>query len=110
MKSFIHEDFFCYRLMLPGNCIMIMQKKQPIIDYHCHLNPEYIAKDHVFDNLGQIWLEGDHYKWRAMRTNGGVEERYCTGKDTSDWEKFENGPKRFLTLCEIHCITGLIWS
>ncbi|MFR9166953.1 MAG: glucuronate isomerase [Dysgonomonas sp.] len=63
-------------------------KHLPIIDYHCHLIPEYIANDHKFDNLGQIWLEGDHYKWRAMRTNG-VDERFCTGKDTSDWEKFE---------------------
>ncbi len=63
-------------------------KKQPIIDYHCHLNPEFIANDRKFDNLGQIWLEGDHYKWRAMRTNG-VDERFCTGKDTTDWEKFE---------------------
>jgi glucuronate isomerase len=63
-------------------------KRLPIIDYHCHLNPEHIAKDRKFDNLGQIWLEGDHYKWRAMRTNG-VAERFCTGKDTSDWEKFE---------------------
>jgi glucuronate isomerase len=62
--------------------------KMPIIDYHCHLNPEFIAKDRKFDNLGQIWLEGDHYKWRAMRTNG-VDERFCTGKDTTDWEKFE---------------------
>jgi glucuronate isomerase len=63
-------------------------EKMPIIDYHCHLNPEFIAKDRKFDNLGQIWLEGDHYKWRAMRTNG-VDEHYCTGKDASDWEKFE---------------------
>jgi glucuronate isomerase len=63
-------------------------KKQPIIDYHCHLDPAHIAADRKFDNLGQIWLEGDHYKWRAMRTNG-IDERYCTGKDTSDWEKFE---------------------
>ncbi len=63
-------------------------KKLPIIDYHCHLNPAHIANDHQFDNLGQIWLEGDHYKWRAMRTNG-IEERFCTGKDTSDWEKFK---------------------
>ncbi|MDE6333895.1 MAG: glucuronate isomerase [Muribaculaceae bacterium] len=60
----------------------------PIIDYHCHLIPEYVASDHQFPNLSKIWLEGDHYKWRAMRTNG-VDERYCTGKDTSDWEKFE---------------------
>ncbi|MDR0565970.1 MAG: glucuronate isomerase [Prevotellaceae bacterium] len=62
--------------------------KMPIADYHCHLNPEFIARDRRFDNLGQIWLEGDHYKWRAMRTNG-VDERFCTGKDATDWEKFE---------------------
>ena len=60
----------------------------PIIDYHCHLNPQYVADDHRFENLSRIWLEGDHYKWRAMRANG-VEERYITGQDTSDWEKFE---------------------
>ena len=60
----------------------------PIIDYHCHLIPEYVANDHRFPNLSKIWLEGDHYKWRAMRTNG-VDERFCTGKDTTDWEKFE---------------------
>lgn len=63
-------------------------EKLPIIDYHCHLNPEYVANDHVFPNLSKIWLEGDHYKWRAMRTNG-IEERFITGKDTSDWEKFD---------------------
>jgi glucuronate isomerase len=63
-------------------------KEQPIIDYHCHLDPKQIAENRRFDNLGQIWLEGDHYKWRAMRTNG-VEERFCTGRDTTDWEKFE---------------------
>lgn len=61
--------------------------KMPIIDYHCHLNPEYVASDHRFRSLAEIWLDGDHYKWRAMRTNG-VAERYCTG-DASDWEKFE---------------------
>jgi len=58
----------------------------PIIDYHCHLSPQQIAADAQFDNLTQVWLYGDHYKWRAMRTNG-VDERYCTG-DASDWEKF----------------------
>lgn len=63
-------------------------KQQPIIDYHCHLDPKQIADDHRFDNLGEIWLSGDHYKWRAMRTNG-IDERFITGKDTSDWEKFE---------------------
>lgn len=59
----------------------------PIIDYHCHLNPEFIAKDRQFENLGQIWLEGDHYKWRAMRTNG-ISENFVTG-GASYWEKFE---------------------
>ena len=59
----------------------------PIIDYHCHLDPALIARDHRFDNLGEAWLSGDHYKWRAMRSNG-IDERYITGTAT-DWEKFE---------------------
>ncbi|GAB3198259.1 glucuronate isomerase [Pontibacter aydingkolensis] len=62
-------------------------KHMPIIDYHCHLSPEDIAKDRKFKNLTQIWLEGDHYKWRAMRTNG-IPERFCTG-DAPDFEKFQ---------------------
>jgi len=86
-KSFIHEDFLL-QTDAAKELYHEHAAKMPIIDYHCHLNPAYIANDHQFDNLGQIWLEGDHYKWRAMRTNG-VDERYCTGKDTSDWEKFE---------------------
>jgi len=61
--------------------------KMPIIDYHCHLPVEQIANDINFENLTQIWLYGDHYKWRAMRTNG-VDESYCTG-DKNDYEKFE---------------------
>ena len=62
--------------------------KMPIIDYHCHLIPEMVANDHQFKSITELWLGGDHYKWRAMRTNG-IEEKYCTGKDTTDWEKFE---------------------
>lgn len=62
--------------------------KMPIIDYHCHLIPKMVADDHKFSSITEIWLGGDHYKWRAMRSNG-VEEKYCTGKDTSDWEKFQ---------------------
>ena len=62
-------------------------KKMPIIDYHSHLIPQQIAENKQFDNITQPWLYGDHYKWRAMRTNG-VDERFCTG-DASDWEKFE---------------------
>lgn len=62
--------------------------KMPIIDFHCHLIPSMISEDYKFKNITEIWLGGDHYKWRAMRTNG-IDEKYCTGKDTTDWEKFE---------------------
>jgi len=60
--------------------------KQPIIDYHCHLSPAQIAKDHIFENLTQVWIQGDHYKWRAMRA-AGVNERLITGSANDD-EKF----------------------
>ncbi len=59
----------------------------PIVDFHSHLPPAQIARDHRFANLAEIWLHGDHYKWRAMRSNG-VAEKYCTG-NASDWAKFE---------------------
>ncbi|SEI85682.1 glucuronate isomerase [Dyadobacter sp. SG02] len=85
-KTFISEDF-----LLRSETARILYhdyaKEMPIIDYHCHLPPDQIAEDKQFDNLTQIWLYGDHYKWRAMRANG-INERYCTG-DASDWEKFE---------------------
>lgn len=61
-------------------------ENMPIFDYHCHLPPSDVAIDRQFENLTQVWLYGDHYKWRAIRTNG-VEEKYCTGK-AADEEKF----------------------
>jgi glucuronate isomerase len=61
--------------------------KQPIYDYHCHLPPDQIASNRSFENLFQIWLAGDHYKWRAMRSNG-VAEDLITGNRTSDYDKF----------------------
>ena len=62
-------------------------EKLPIIDYHCHLNPKDIANDRRFNSITEAWLEGDHYKWRAMRTNG-VDESYITGKK-DDFQKFQ---------------------
>lgn len=62
-------------------------ENMPVLDYHCHINPMEIAKDRRFDNITQVWLGGDHYKWRFMRSCG-VEEKYITG-DASDYEKFE---------------------
>ena len=86
MKNFLDENF----LLHSEAAIRLYHeyaKEMPIIDYHCHLSPQQIAADHQFENLTQAWLYGDHYKWRAMRTNG-VDESYCTG-DRSDWEKFQ---------------------
>ena len=62
-------------------------EKMPIIDYHCHLIPEMVAKDHKFKSITELWLGGDHYKWRAMRANG-VSEEYLTGGTKSAWETF----------------------
>ncbi len=87
MKPFMDENFLL-RTDTAQQLYHNHAAKMPIIDYHCHLDPAMVANDRKFDNLGQIWLEGDHYKWRAMRTNG-IDERFCTGKDTTDWEKFE---------------------
>ena len=87
MKKFM-DDNFLLQTKTAEELFHNHAAKMPIIDYHCHLIPEMVANDHKFSSITELWLGGDHYKWRAMRTNG-VDERYCTGKDTSDWEKFE---------------------
>jgi glucuronate isomerase len=85
-KPFINEDFLL-ESRTARRLYNEFSKDQPIIDFHCHLSPSMIADDKTFDNLGQAWLEGDHYKWRAMRTNG-ANERFCTGNATPR-EKFD---------------------
>ncbi len=85
MNSFITDDFLL-QSDIARELYHEYAAPQPIFDYHCHLPPQQIATNRKFGNLYQIWLEGDHYKWRAMRSNG-VPERFCTG-DASDWEKF----------------------
>ena len=87
MKKFMDENFLL-ETATSQDLFHNHAAKMPIIDYHCHLIPEMVANDHKFKSITELWLGGDHYKWRAMRTNG-VDERYCTGKDTTDWEKFE---------------------
>jgi glucuronate isomerase len=82
---FINEDFLL-RTQTARHLYRTYATQQPILDYHCHLSPKDIAENRRFDNLTEIWLEGDHYKWRAMRANG-VPEEYCTGKATP-YEKF----------------------
>ena len=86
MKKFIGKNFLL-QSSTAKELYHTYASKMPIIDYHCHLSPSLIASDHIFENLTQIWLYGDHYKWRAMRTNG-VDESYITG-NKSDFEKFE---------------------
>ncbi|MGN0688806.1 MAG: glucuronate isomerase [Oscillospiraceae bacterium] len=86
MKKFIDKDF----LLSNPTAVTLFEEyasKQPIIDYHCHINPREIAEDRKFDNITQVWLGGDHYKWRLMRS-AGVDEKYITG-DASDREKFQ---------------------
>ena len=87
MKQFMDENFLL-DTKTAQDLFHNHAAKMPIIDYHCHLIPEMVANDHKFKSITELWLGGDHYKWRAMRTNG-VDERFCTGTDTSDWEKFE---------------------
>lgn len=84
--KFIHEDFLL-QTRTARRLYHQFAETEPILDYHCHLSPRDIAENRQFKNLFEIWLEGDHYKWRAMRTNG-VAERYCTG-DAEPFAKFQ---------------------
>ncbi|WP_456311906.1 glucuronate isomerase [Pseudomonas shirazensis] len=89
-KTFINDNFLLenkYAEELYHN----YSKNQPIIDYHNHLNPQFIAEDKIFDNITQVWINGDHYKWRAMRTLG-INEQFVTGNG-SDKDKFLNWGK-----------------
>jgi len=86
MTPFVHDDFLL-ETDTARDLYHRVAKELPIVDFHCHLSPALMAADHRFRSITEIWLEGDHYKWRAMRTNG-VGERLVSG-DGSDWEKFE---------------------
>jgi len=86
MKPFIHDNFLL-QTQAAEYLYHNHAAKMPIIDYHSHLIPQQLAENTKFENITQPWLYGDHYKWRAMRTNG-VSEEYCTG-NASDWEKFQ---------------------
>ena len=79
-QVFIHEDF-----LLESKSAKVLYhdyvKELPIIDYHNHLSPKAIYEDKIYDSITSLWLEGDHYKWRALRTLG-IDEKYITGKAT----------------------------
>lgn len=85
MKAFLDDDFL---LTTPtARRLYQVARSMPILDYHCHLDPKEIAQDRRFENITQVWLGGDHYKWRLMRANG-VDEAYITG-DAPNREKFQ---------------------
>jgi glucuronate isomerase len=86
MKDFLDKDFLL-KTTTAKRLFHDYAADMPIIDYHCHLSPKDIAEDRIFNNIAEVWLHGDQYKWRAMRTNG-IHESYCTG-DKPDLEKFE---------------------
>ena len=86
MTRFLSQDFLL-ESPIAADLYHRFAADLPIVDFHCHLSPEQMARDHRFASITEIWLDGDHYKWRAMRANG-VPERYCTG-DAPPWEKFE---------------------
>ncbi len=86
IRPFIHDDFLLGTKQA-RELYHRYAKSEPIFDYHCHLPPDLIAKNHEFADVSELWLGGDHYKWRALRTNG-VQERFITG-DASPREKFQ---------------------
>ncbi|WP_196590359.1 glucuronate isomerase [Pectinatus frisingensis] len=91
MKKFMDEDF-----LLESETAKTLfhdyAEKMPIVDYHCHIQPQEIAENRQFDNIAQVWLGGDHYKWRLIRSNGTPESK-ITGKESSDREKFQEFAK-----------------
>jgi glucuronate isomerase len=88
--TFIHDNFLLEN-KYAEELYHKYSKNQPIIDYHNHLSPQFIAEDKIFDNITNVWINGDHYKWRAMRTLG-INEQFITGNG-SDKDKFINWAK-----------------
>jgi len=86
MNTFLGDEFLLEN-EVASDLYHRVAEALPIIDYHCHLSPQQMASNHRFRSITELWLDGDHYKWRAMRSDG-VPERCCTG-DATDWEKFE---------------------
>ncbi|MCD7736861.1 MAG: glucuronate isomerase, partial [Lachnospiraceae bacterium] len=86
MKPFMDQDFLLETDMA-RHLYHDYAEPMPIVDYHCHISPQEIYENRKFDNITQVWLGADHYKWRQMRSNG-VEECYITGA-ASDREKFQ---------------------
>ena len=100
MKPFMDQDFLL-STETAKKLYHEYAENMPILDYHCHIDPKEIYEDRRFENITQVWLGGDHYKWRQMRSNG-VEER--TGRNS------RSGRRRWKWPSATRCITGAIWN
>lgn len=96
MKQFMDKDFLL-ETDTAKHLFHDYAAKMPIIDYHCHISPQEIAEDHHFRSITEVWLGGDHYKWRIIRANGTPEEK-VTGETSTDLENLLNMRKCFLVL------------
>lgn len=107
MKQFMDKDFLLTN-EVAKELFFDVANTMPIVDYHCHIDPKEIAEDRKFENITQVWLGGDHYKWRQMRSNGVDEtillEMHPIVKNS------RSGQKRLKKLLEIHFSTGLTWN
>ena len=107
LRTFLTENFL---LSTPTARTLYhtVAAKQPIIDYHCHIAPREIYENRRFDDLTQLWLDNDHYKWRLLRANG-VEEKYVTGTGMAG--RSSDGLRRFFQRpSAILWSTGATWS
>lgn len=106
------NDRFSEELFLTNETGKMLYHKyaehMPIIDYHCHLQPVEITENREFEDLGEMWLRGDHYKWRCMRTFG-IDEKYITG-DASYYKKYMKFSEILPQLGAIPSISGVHWS
>lgn len=108
MKQFMDKDFLL-DTATAKHLFHDYAEHMPIIDYHCHISPQEIAEDHHFRSITEVWLGGDHYKWRLIRSNGTPEEK-VTGTESTDLENSSNMRMLFQELLAIRSIIGVIWN
>ena len=107
MKQFMDKDFLL-ETETARRLFHNYAENMPIIDYHCHISPQEIAEDRHFNSITEVWLGGDHYKWRLIRSNGTPEEKITGKRNRRIWKNSSNTRKRFQELLAILSIIGAI--
>ncbi len=108
MKNFMDDQDFLLSTKTGEELFHNFAEGMPIVDYHCHISPKEIWEDKRFENITEVWLGGDHYKWRLMRANG-VDERFITG-DAPAREKFQKSPRPSAAASATPFLSGATWS